>query len=87
MKFFAAFKQRFAKRKIATAIAQVPLTAGEDLEGAIALRAALAYLMNPRGMGGFAVELFALGTPEHRSRLADPVNPLPGATAPIRPLV
>jgi len=57
------------------------------LEGAIALRSALAHLMNPRGMGGFAVELFALGTPEHRSRLADPANPLPGATAPIRPLV
>jgi SAM-dependent MidA family methyltransferase len=57
------------------------------LEGAIALRSALAHLMNPRGMGGFAVELFALGTPEHRSRLADPTNPLPGATASIRPLV
>ena len=56
-------------------------------EGAIALRAALAHLMNPRGMGGFAVELFALGTPEHRSRMADPANPLPGAAAPIRPLV
>ena len=57
------------------------------LEGAIALRAALAHLMNPRGMGGFAVELFALGPPEHRSRMADPANPLPGAAAPIRPLV
>jgi SAM-dependent MidA family methyltransferase len=57
------------------------------LEGAIALRSALAHLMNPRGMGGFAVELFALGTPEHRSRMADPTNPLPGAAAPIRPLV
>ena len=57
------------------------------LEGAIALRSALAHLMNPRGMGGFAVELFALGTPEHRSRMADPANPLPGAAAPIRPLV
>jgi len=57
------------------------------LEGAIALRSALAHLMNPRGMGGFAVELFALGTPEHRSRVADPANPLPGAAAPIRPLV
>ena len=57
------------------------------LEGAIALRSALAHLMNPRGIGGFAVELFALGTPEHRSRMADPTNPLPGAAAPIRPLV
>ena len=57
------------------------------IEGAIALRSALAHLMNPRGMGGFAVELFALGTPEHRSRMADPTNPLPGAAAPIRPLV
>jgi SAM-dependent MidA family methyltransferase len=57
------------------------------LEGAIALRSALAHLMNPRGMGGFAVELFALGTPEHKSRMADPTNPLPGAAAPIRPLV
>jgi SAM-dependent MidA family methyltransferase len=57
------------------------------LEGAIALRSALAHLMNPRGMGGFAVELFALGTPEHKSRMADPANPLPGAAAPIRPLV
>lgn len=57
------------------------------LEGAIALRSALARLMNLRGMGGFAVELFALGTSEHRSRVADPINPLPGATAPIRPLV
>ena len=57
------------------------------LEGAIALRSALAHLMNPRGMGGFAVELFALGSPEHRSRMADPANPLPGAAAPIRPLV
>ena len=57
------------------------------LEGAIALRSALAHLMNPRGRGGFAVELFALGTPEHKSRMADPANPLPGAAAPIRPLV
>ena len=57
------------------------------LEGAIALRSALAQLMNPRGMGGFAVELFTLGTPEHKSRVADPANPLPGAAAPIRPLV
>ena len=57
------------------------------LEGAIALRSALARLMNPRGMGGFAVELFALGSAEHVSRLADARNPLPGAAAPIRPLV
>lgn len=56
------------------------------LEGAIALRSALARLMNPRGMGGFAVELFALGSAEHVSRLADAGNPLPGAEAPIRPL-
>ena len=57
------------------------------LEGAIALRSALARLMNPRGMGGFAVELFALGSAEHVSRLADARKPLPGAAAPIRPLV
>ena len=57
------------------------------LEGAIALRAALARLMNPRSMGGFAVELFALGSAEHVSRLSDARNPLPGAAAPIRPLV
>ena len=57
------------------------------LEGAIALRAALARLMNTRGMGGFAVELFALGSAEHVSRLTDAKNPLPGAAAPIRPLV
>ena len=57
------------------------------LEGAIALRSALARLMNPRGMGGFAVELFALGSAEHVSRLSDAKNPLPGAAAPIRPLV
>jgi hypothetical protein len=43
--------------------------------------------MNPRGMGGFAVELFALGSAEHVSRLTDARNPLPGAAAPIRPLV
>ena len=57
------------------------------LEGAIALRSALARLMNPRSMGGFAVELFALGSAEHVSRLGDALNPLPGAAAPIRPLV
>ena len=57
------------------------------LEGAITLRSALAQLMNPRGMGGFAVELFTVGTPEHKSRMADRANPLPGAAAPIRPLV
>ncbi len=57
------------------------------LEGAIALRSALARLMNPRSMGGFAVELFALGSAEHVSRLSDARNPLPGAAAPIRPLV
>jgi hypothetical protein len=33
------------------------------------------------------VELFALGSAEHVSRLADARNPLPGAAAPIRPLV
>lgn len=58
-----------------------------SLEGAIALRSALARLMNPRGMGGFAVELFALGSAEHVSRLAEASNPLPGTAAPIRPLV
>lgn len=57
------------------------------LEGAIALRSALAHLMNPRGMGGFAVELFASGAPERRRRIADRANPLPGAAAPNRPLV
>ncbi len=57
------------------------------LEGAIALRSALARLMNPRGMGGFAVELFTLGAPERVARLANPSTPLPGAAAPIRPLV
>lgn len=43
--------------------------------------------MNPRSLGGFAVELFALGSAEHVSRLSDASNPLPGAAAPIRPLV
>ena len=57
------------------------------LEGAIALRSALAHLMNPRSMGGFAVELFASGAPERRRRIADRANPLPGAAAPNRPLV
>lgn len=57
------------------------------LEGAIALRSALARLMNPRSLGGFAVELFGLGSAEHVSRLSDASNPLPGAAAPIRPLV
>jgi len=57
------------------------------LEGAVALRSALAQLLDPRGMGGFAVELFALGGSEHAARLSDPTNPLPGTAAPIRPLV
>ena len=60
---------------------------GATIEGAIALRSALARLMNPRSMGGFAVEIFAAGSTEHVSRLSDARNPLPGAAAPIRPLV
>lgn len=57
------------------------------LEGALALRAALAHLMDPRRMGGFAVELFAIGSATDRERLADPAAPLPGAAAPNRRLV
>lgn len=57
------------------------------LEGAIALRSALASLMDPRGMGGFAVELFATGSPSDRAALANPTEPLPGAAASIRRLV
>ena len=57
------------------------------LEGAIALRSALAQLMDPRRMGGFAVELFVAGSSPGANALADPVSPLPGTAAPNRPLV
>ena len=57
------------------------------LEGAIAVRTALASLMDPRGMGGFAVELFAAGSPSDRAALANPADPLPGTAAPNRRLV
>jgi SAM-dependent MidA family methyltransferase len=57
------------------------------LEGAIALRSALAQLMDPRRMGGFAVELFVAGSPPGANALADPASPLPGTAAPNRPLV
>ncbi len=57
------------------------------LEGAIALRSALAQLMDPRRMGGFAVELFVAGRSPGAIALADPASPLPGAAAPNRPLV
>ncbi len=57
------------------------------LEGAIALRAALAQLMDPRRMGGFAVELFVAGRTPGANALADPTSPLPGTAAPNRPLV
>ena len=54
VKFFAAFEQRFAKRKIAATVAQIPLTAGEDFEGAIAL---LEELHRMRDRFWFAIEL------------------------------
>lgn len=57
------------------------------LEGAIALRSALAQLMDPRRMGGFAVELFVAGGSPGANALADPASPLPGTAAPNRPLV
>lgn len=57
------------------------------LEGAIALRSALAQLMDPRRMGGFAVELFVAGSSPGANALADPASPLPGTAAPNRPLV
>jgi len=57
------------------------------LEGAIALRSALAQLMDPRRMGGFAVELFVAGRSAGANALADPTSPLPGTAAPNRPLV
>ena len=57
------------------------------LEGAIALRSALAQLMDPRRMGGFAVELFVAGRSPGANALADPALPLPGTAAPNRPLV
>jgi SAM-dependent MidA family methyltransferase len=57
------------------------------LEGAIALRSALAQLMDPRRMGGFAVELFVAGRSPEANALADRASPLPGTAAPNRPLV
>ena len=57
------------------------------LEAAIALRSALAQLMDPRRMGGFAVELFVAGSSPGANALADPASPLPGTAAPNRPLV
>ena len=57
------------------------------LEGAIALRTALAQLMDPRRMGGFAVEVFVAGRTPGANALADPASPLPGTAAPNRPLV
>ena len=57
------------------------------LEGAIALRSALAQLMDPRRMGGFAVEVFVAGSSAGANALADPASPLPGTAAPNRPLV
>ena len=57
------------------------------LEAAIELRSALAQLMDPRRMGGFAVELFVAGSSAGANALADPTSPLPGTAAPNRPLV
>jgi len=57
------------------------------LEAAIALRSALAQLMDPRRIGGFAVELFVAGRSPGANALADPTSPLPGTAAPNRPLV
>ena len=57
------------------------------LERAIALRSALAQLMDPRRMGGFAVELFVAGSSPRANALVDPASPLPGTAAPNRPLV
>jgi len=57
------------------------------LEAAIALRTALAQMMDPRRMGGFAVELFVAGRTPGANALADPASPLPGTAAPNRPLV
>ena len=57
------------------------------LEAAIALRAALAQLMDPRRLGGFAVELFLAGDSARVEALADPRAPLPGVAPPNRPLV
>ena len=57
------------------------------LEEAIALRSALAQLMDPRRMGGFAVEVFVAGSSPGANALVDPASPLPGTAAPNRPLV
>lgn len=57
------------------------------LEAAVALRSALAQLMDPRRMGGFAVEIFVAGDSHAATALMDPALPLPGTAAPNRPLV
>jgi SAM-dependent MidA family methyltransferase len=57
------------------------------IDGAIALRSALAQLMDPRRMGGFAVEVFVAGDSPGANALVDPASPLPGTAALNRPLV
>jgi len=69
------------------AIARTRTGPTATLEGAIALRSALAQLMDPRRMGGFAIEVFVAGSSPGAHALADPVSPLPGTAAPNRPLV
>ena len=54
VKFFASFEQRLAQRKIAATVAQVPLTAGENFERAIAF---FEELHRMRDRLWFAVEL------------------------------
>jgi len=68
-------------------VARTRTGSAATLEGAIALRSALAQLMDPRRMGGFAVELFVAGSSPGANALADPASPLPGTAAPNRPLV
>jgi SAM-dependent MidA family methyltransferase len=68
-------------------VAQTRTGPAATLEGAIALRSALAQLMDPRRMGGFAVELFVAGRTPGANALADAASPLPGTAAPNRPLV
>ncbi|CAB4590437.1 unannotated protein [freshwater metagenome] len=57
VKFFTAFKECFTQRKIATAIAQIPLTTGENFERAIALFEELHWVRD--GLW-FAIELVGL---------------------------
>lgn len=68
-------------------VARTRTGSAATLEEAIALRSALAQLMDPRRMGGFAVELFVAGSSPRANALADPASPLPGTAAPNRPLV